>query len=154
MEKLSIYDKMYVESINLDLKSKNKNALLREMFKSMENSPFIKDKEKVFEDLLNRELIGSTGIGNGIAIPHAKTDYVDDIVISIGILKESIEYESIDEEKVNIVFMFLAPTSLSKEYLTILARISRFSQEEKFRKALLSAKTKEEILEYIKQLEK
>lgn len=151
---VSIYENLYLEGINLNLKAKNKNALLKEMFKSMENSSYIIDKEKAFEDLLDRENIGTTGIGNGVAIPHAKTDAVSNIIISIGILRDEVDYETIDGGKVNIVFMFLTPTKLSKEYLILLAKILRFCQADSFRESLINAKSKEEIVEIIKNTER
>ena len=147
----NIYKNIY--KINLDLKSKTKNALLKEMFKEIKDSEYILDKDKVFEDLLDREIIGSTGIGKSVAIPHAKTDFVTKIVMGVGIHKEGIDYESIDEEKVNLVFMFLTPNSMSQEYLTLLARISRFAQDKSFRENLLNASSEEEVKEIIKKME-
>ncbi|WP_314010469.1 PTS sugar transporter subunit IIA [Pseudostreptobacillus hongkongensis] len=147
----NIYKNIY--KINLDLKSKTKNALLKEMFKEIKDSEYILDKDKAFEDLLDREIIGSTGIGKAVAIPHAKTDSVTKIVMGVGIHKEGIDYESIDEEKVNLVFMFLTPNSMSQEYLTLLARISRFAQDKSFRETLLNASSEEEVIEIIKKME-
>lgn len=147
----NIYKNIY--KINLDLKSKTKNALLKEMFKEIKDSEYILDKDKAFEDLLDREIIGSTGIGKSVAIPHAKTDSVTKIVMGVGIHKEGIDYESIDEEKVNLVFMFLTPNNMSQEYLTLLARISRFSQDKSFRENLLNASSEEEVIEIIKKME-
>ncbi|WP_156299866.1 PTS sugar transporter subunit IIA [Streptobacillus canis] len=148
-----IYERIYVDGINLNLQAKNKNALLKEMFKGLENNENILNKEKAFEDLMEREILGTTGIGRGVAIPHAKTDAVKDIVISIGIVKDGIEYDAVDEEKVNTLFMFLSPVELSREYLTILAKISRFCQNEDFRKGLLTVSTKEELIDLIKNME-
>ncbi|WP_073508220.1 PTS sugar transporter subunit IIA [Streptobacillus notomytis] len=148
-----IFEKIYIDGINLNLQAKNKNSLLKEMFKSLENNENILDKEKAFEDLMEREMLGTTGIGRGVAIPHAKTSAVKDIIISVGIFKEGIEYEAIDEEKVNILFMFLSPIELSREYLIILAKISRFCQDDQFRKSVLEVKTKEELIKLIKNME-
>lgn len=147
----NIFENIY--KINLDLKSKNKMALLKEMFKEIEDNENILDKSKAFNDLMDREIIGSTGIGKNIAIPHAKTDAVKGIVIGVGIHKDGIDYESIDEEKVNIVFMFLTPTSMSQEYLTLLARISRFSQDKIFREEIMNAQNDRELLDIIKKME-
>ncbi|NYV27214.1 PTS sugar transporter subunit IIA [Streptobacillus felis] len=148
-----IFEKIYVDGINLNLQAKNKNALLKEMFKGLENNENIINKEKAFEDLLEREVLGTTGIGRGVAIPHAKTDAVKDIIITVGVVKDGIEYEAVDEEKVNTLFMFLSPVELSREYLTILAKISRFCQSENFRKKLLECESKEELIDLIKSME-
>ena len=102
---------------------------------------------------MDREIIGSTGIGKGFAIPHAKTDAVKDIIIGVGILDQAIDYEAIDDKPVNIVFMFLTPISLSQEYLTLLARISRFAQDVNFREKFLNAKNSQEIIDIVKSME-
>ena len=149
----SIHENIKVEEINLKLESKTKSSLLKDMFKLIENNKNILDKEKAFQDLMDREIIGSTGIGKGFAIPHAKTDAVKDIVIGIGVLDSPIDYEAIDEKPINIVFMFLMPTDLSQEYLTILAIISRFAQNESFREKFLGAKEPKEIIDLVKSME-
>lgn len=149
----SIYENIKVEGISLKLESKTKASLLKDMFKLIEDDERIIDKDKAFQDLMDREIIGSTGIGKGFAIPHAKTDAVKDIVIGIGVLDSPIDYEAIDEKPINIVFMFLMPTALSQEYLTILARISRFAQNESFREKFLGAKEPKEIIELVKSME-
>lgn len=149
----NIFKYIYLDGINLDLKSKNKISLLKEMFKGMEDHKDILDKEKLFEALVKREELGSTGIGKGVAIPHAKNENVKNIIISIGVLKEGIDYQSIDGEKVNLVFMFFSPIDLNHEYLTTLAKISRYIKEDEFRNSILNAKSKEEVYEIIKNLE-
>lgn len=123
------------------------------MFKSIETSKNILNKEKALEDLLDREIIGSTGIGLGVAIPHAKTNAVDDIVISLGILKEEIDFETTDNSEVNLIFMFFSPEDKMNDFLTILAKISRYIQNEEFRLSLLNSKTSDEIVEKIKNFE-
>ena len=149
----SIYENIKVEGISLKLESKTKASLLKDMFKLIEDDERIIDKDKAFQDLMDREIIGSTGIGKGFAIPHAKTDAVKDIIIGVGILDQAIDYEAIDDKPVNIVFMFLTPISLSQEYLTLLARISRFAQDVNFREKFLNAKNSKEIIDIVKSME-
>lgn len=152
-ENTTIFNYIYLDGNNLDLVSKNKNSLLKEMFKGMSNHPNIIDKEKLFEDLMKREEFGSTGIGKGVAIPHAKSSFVKDIIISIGIVKEGIEYQSIDGEKVNLIFMFFAPLDWNYKYLKTLAKIARFIKEEEFREKLINAVSSKEIVEIIESFE-
>ena len=96
--------------------------------------------------------MGSTGIGKNVALPHAKTDAVDKMVITVGISRDGIEYDSIDNQPVHIFFMFLCPKSDSNEYLRVLARISRWIREDdNFNQNILKAKTTEEIVELIKK---
>ena len=96
--------------------------------------------------------MGSTGIGKSVALPHAKTDAVDKMVITVGISRDGIEYDSIDNQPVHIFFMFLCPKADSNEYLRVLARISRWIREDdNFNQNILKAKTTEEIVELIKK---
>lgn len=149
----SIFENLYLEGFELNLKSKNKQNLIKDMFKKIENHPSIIDKEGVLQDLMEREALGSTGIGKSVAIPHAKSNNVTDIIITIGVLEEEIEFDSIDGDKVKLIFMFLTPTNLSREYLLILAKISRYIREDNFRNHIINAKSSSEIYEYIKKLE-
>lgn len=144
-----IVDYLKVDTINLNLTSKDKKSVLKELFEGLSNLEEIKDSKKCFEDLIEREKMGSTGIGKEVAVPHAKTSGVKELVMTVGISREGIAYESIDETDAKIFFMFLSPVELSQEYLIILAKISRFIREDSFRESLLNAKTKEEILEIL-----
>ena len=141
------------ETVELDLESKNKNAVIKELFENIKKNGQIKNEELALEDLCTRENMGSTGIGKNVAVPHAKTDAVNELTVTIGISKNGIEYEAIDDENVNIFFMFLCPKDQAQEYLRILARISRLVKEDKFRESLMKAKTKEEIVEIIRKEE-
>lgn len=149
-----IADYICLETINLDLKSKNKNSVIRELYDNIKSAGKIKDEALGYKDVCLREEMGSTGIGKGVALPHAKTKAVDEVVLTLGISKEGVEYGSVDEESVKILFMFLCPEEKTQEYLKVLARISRWIREESFRERLLKAKSKEEIMEIIKNEEK
>lgn len=153
MEK-NVVDYLFKDTINLDLQGKTKNAIIKEMFENIKKSGLVKNEDEALKALLKREDMGSTGIGNGFALPHAKTDAVDEIMITIGISKNMIDYDSIDEEPVNVFFMFLCPINQSHEYLKILARISRIMRLEGFRKNLLKCETVEDLCNYIAEVEK
>ena len=86
-------------------------------------------------------------------MPHAKTKSVDELIVTFGISRDGIEYESLDEDKVNIFFMFLCPENQTQEYLRILARISRLIRETRFVDSLLSAKSNDEIVKIIREEE-
>ncbi len=146
---MQINDYLKLEAVNLELESKDKKSILKELFGKLSKCSEVNDEKKCYEDLMERENLGSTGIGKGVAIPHAKTDGVDKIIMTIGISKNPIYFDSIDDEDVRIFFMFLAPTNLSQEYLVLLAKISRFIREDKFREQLLNASSKEEIKEIL-----
>lgn len=145
---------MSEDLISLDLKSKTKEEVLEELSELMEKSPNIEVGENiVYKALTDREKVGSTGIGKGVAIPHAKTEGAKQLTIAFGISKNKIDFNSMDDVKVNIFFVFASPNKDSQTYLKVLARISRLIREEEFRNGLLNCKTPREVLEYIDQKE-
>ena len=145
-----IADYINEETVNLDLKSKVKNMVIKELYGAIKDLDSKKNKELGLSDIYAREELGSTGIGKGVALPHAKTKAVDELVVTLGISKNGIEYDSLDEENVKIFFMFLCPEEDTQEYLKVLARISRWIKEDRFRESLLKAKTGKEIIDIIK----
>ena len=149
MEDKNIADYIKVEPLTLNLESKNKNAVIRELYNNLKQTNLIKDEEQGLNDIFKREDMGSTGIGKRIALPHAKTKAVDELMITFGISRNGISYNSVDDENVNIFFMFLCPENKTREYLKVLARISRLIREEKFVNDLLKATSNQEILELI-----
>ena len=150
---VKITDYMSEDLITLDLKSKTKEAVLEELSGLMAKSPNIQDKNVIKKALMEREELGSTGIGKGIAIPHAKTDTASKLTIAFGISKEKIDFDSLDNEGVNIFFVFASPMKDSQVYLKVLARISRLIREEEFRNELLACKTPAEVIECINKKE-
>ena len=153
MEAKNIADYIKVDTINLNLESKNKNAVIRELYNNLKKTNLIKDEEQGLNDIFKREDMGSTGIGKRIALPHAKTKAVDELMITFGISKNGISYNSVDDENVNIFFIFLCPENKTQEYLKVLARISRLIREDKFVNDLLKATSNQEILELIRKEE-
>ena len=153
MEAKNIADYIKVDTLNLNLESKNKNAVIRELYNNLKKTNLIKNEEQGLNDIFAREEMGSTGSGKKIALPHAKTKAVDELMITFGISRNGIAYNSIDDENVNIFFMFLCPENKTQEYLKVLARISRLIREDRFVESLLKATTNEEVLEIIRSEE-
>ena len=150
MEIKNVADYIKVDTINLNLESKNKNAVIKELYGNLKKTNLIKDEEQGLNDILAREEMGSTGIGKRIALPHAKTQAVDELIVTFGISRNGIAYNSVDDENVNIFFMFLCPENKSQEYLKVLARISRLIREDRFIDNLLKAESNEQIIEIIR----
>lgn len=138
-----------LENINLDLKAKTKDELFDEMACLLNENGYIKNVKKFKKDLYKRESEGNTGIGFNVGIPHAKSKYVKQCCIGIGISKEGIEYDSIDGEKVHLVFMLAIEGHEADLHLQALAALSRKLIHEEFREKLLKANSKEEILQLI-----
>ncbi|HID55686.1 TPA: PTS sugar transporter subunit IIA, partial [Candidatus Poribacteria bacterium] len=117
--------KSLVELISPDrivtLKSKTKEEALRELVEVISRSPRVRDKEELLKAILDREKIMSTGIGLGIAVPHAKLDSISDFVIAMGISKEGIEFNALDDKPVYIIVMIAGPNQQTM-YLRTLAK--------------------------------
>lgn len=146
---VKITDYMSEELILLDLKAKNKDEALKELSALIGKSKKIEKKDIIYKALLERENLGSTGIGKEVAIPHAKTDAAESLTIAFGISKEGVDFKSLDQEKVKIFFVFASPFKDSQIYLKVLARISRLIRDENFREKLLNCENAKEILECI-----
>ena len=151
METKNVADYIKVDTINLNLESKTKNTVIRELYNNLKKTNLIKDEELGLNDIFAREEMGSTGIGKKIALPHAKA--VDELIATFGISRNGIDYESLDNENVNIFFMFLCPEEKTQEYLKVLARISRLIRDDKFIDKLLKAESNGEIIEIIRDAE-
>ncbi|MGL4999999.1 MAG: PTS sugar transporter subunit IIA [Cetobacterium sp.] len=143
---VKITDYMSEELILLNLKAKNKDEVLKELSALIVKSEKIEKKDFIYKALLEREILGSTGIGKGVAIPHAKTDAAQSLTIAFGISREGVDFKSLDQEKVKIFFVFASPFRDSQIYLKVLARISRLIREENFREKLLNCQNTREIL--------
>ncbi len=109
--------------------------------------------DNVKQCVLDREKLVSTGVGKGFAIPHGKTDDIKDIVAAFAVLKNPIEFDSIDLEPVKYIFLVIGKESLLNAHIKLLSRISRIMNKEEFRERLDEAKNPEEIMEMFKQEE-
>ncbi len=135
------------DTVIADLKATDKKSAIREMVDRLHEKNLIKDKEKVEQSLLEREKLGSTGIGGHVAIPHAKCDDINGMMAMFGKSAGGIEFNSLDDKKVHYVFLILAPQSEAGNHLKLLARISRLVKTDGFTSRLKEMNTPAEILE-------
>ena len=120
---------------------------------SLEVGATIADKDKVLEAVLEREKIMSTGIGDGIAIPHGKSDAVSQLSAALGIHKRGVDFEALDGEPAFVFFLLVSPANVSGPHIKALARISRMLKNDTFKKRLIEAESAEEILGIIREEE-
>jgi len=111
------------------------------------------DIERMRTAIFDREKIMSTGVGSGFAIPHGKTDAVDDIVAAFAVTAQPIDYQSLDDQPVRLVFLLVGRDNMVGPHIKLLSRISRLMNKEDFRKRLLEAETPQEIIEIFQQEE-
>ncbi len=139
------------DCIIINLKSRDKEGSLKELINLLEKNGYIKDSKQILETVMDREKLGSTGIGQGIAIPHAKTDQINDIICALGISKSGVDFDSLDGDPVYIIFLVLAPTKSIGQHLKTLAKIARLLKDKVFRTSLRNCKTPAEALKIIKE---
>jgi fructose-specific phosphotransferase system IIA component len=150
---MKISDILTEDLVVAGLKGKSKDGIIGAMIDIVSHSPKVLDKEKVRTAIFEREQIMSTGVGNGFAIPHGKTDAVSDIVAAFAVTEEEIDYDSLDEKPVRLVFLLVGKDNLVGPHIKLLSRISRLMNKEEFRKQLLTLETPKEILDLFRQEE-
>ena len=129
----------------------NKEAVIRELTQLLVTAGAIKEKDvnRLVQTLLKRESLGSTGIGQGVAIPHGKCDAVTKLVAAFGISKHGVNFDSLDGEPVNLFFLLVAPEDSAGPHLKALARISRLLKDKHFRDSLRNAKDERTVSKII-----
>jgi fructose-specific phosphotransferase system IIA component len=130
-----------------------KDDIINAMVDIVGLSSKVLNKEKVRAAIFDREKIMSTGVGNGFAIPHGKTDAVSEIVAAFAVTAEPINYQSLDEKPVRLVFLLVGRENLVGPHIKLLSRISRLMNKEEFRNKLLGLQTSRDVIEAFKQEE-
>ena len=135
-----------VETISLELKGSTKDEILSEMVGLLVASGHIRDREAVLKAVVDREKRMSTGMQNGIAIPHGKTDSVDCLVAALGIKRAGVDFGALDGQPSNIFVMTVSPDSRTGPHIQFLAEISRPLNDASVRAKLLAATSPDEVL--------
>lgn len=135
-------------SIIADLKASDKKQAIDELAAIVSETTKASAKD-IATVLMEREQLGSTGIGGGIAIPHGKLDLVGSIVVGFGLSREGVEYDSLDNKPVHIFFLLLTPENSTGGHLKVLAQISKLLKMDQFKKGLLAAKSVDDIYDII-----
>ncbi len=150
---MRISDILTEDLVVTGLRGDTKDDILDAMIGLVAASPRVLDREKVRTAIFEREKIMSTGVGNGFAIPHGKTDAVSDIVAAFAVTAVPIDYDSLDEKPVRLVFLLVGKENLVGPHIKLLSRISRLMNKEEFRTRLLESRNPREILEHFRQEE-
>lgn len=150
---MKIRDLLAVESIDLNGKVTGKNETLDAMVALMAKSGKINDVEKYRKGVYAREEEGTTGIGEGIAIPHCKSDAVSRPGLAAMVIKDGVDFDALDGEKVSLIFLIAAPNTEDNVHLDVLSKLSVLLMDENFTSGLRNAKTVEEFLSVIDRAE-
>lgn len=151
---MKISDILSLECISLNVKITEKNELLDYLVELASKSKNINDIELTRKAVFEREDVMSTGVGKGIAIPHAKTESISQTVASLVTLDEGIEYKSLDKRDVNIAFLLLSEPNNIGNHLRLLSQISRLLNNESLRDRILNSNNETEVFDIIKLFER
>lgn len=141
------------ERINLNLKAKSKEEAIKNLSEVFKTGVEVTNFDRLLADVFERENLGTTAIGLGLALPHARTQAVNSFVIAIGKVNEGVDFNSLDGEPVKLVFLMGTPKEEVQGYLKILAHLTRLLKKESFRTSLMEAKSAQEVIEIFKKEE-
>lgn len=141
------------QAIRAELAADDKESVIREMVQALLDAGKIEagEKESIVRAILNREELGSTGIGRGVAVPHTKHPSVDQLVGTVAVSHEGVDFDSLDGEKVYLFFLLVSPLDRPGDHLRALENISRQLRDDTFCRFLKQAKTPEDIRQLLEE---
>ncbi|MDR4509667.1 MAG: PTS sugar transporter subunit IIA [Candidatus Brocadiaceae bacterium] len=151
---MKLSDVLTKERIIIDISGADKYDILEKMVNVAKSSHKVINETDLLSKVIERENIKTTGIGGGIGIPHAQTRGVTDIIACLGISKQGIDFKSIDEKPVHLVFLIATQERTNGVYLGLLSRIARLFIDESFKQRIIKSTTPEETMDLILEKEK
>lgn len=150
---MKLADFVISEAIQPDLSAGTKEQAIRDMVASLKNCGVIPvdEEDSIVAAILKREELGSTGIGNGVAVPHTKHPSVDRLIATVALSREGVDFASLDGESVHIFFLLVSPPDRPGDHLRGLENISRHLRNPNFCSFLKQAKTSKEIIDLLKE---
>ena len=139
--------------ISFGLNASNKKDVIEELVDLAASSHMIKDRDQLLRDVMEREELVTTGVGHGVAFPHAKTTSAKGIVICFGRSKEGVEFDAMDRKPVNLFFLIAAPEDAIGAHLNVMSRLSYLMKLEKNREKLVAAPSPGDVLALIDNIE-
>ncbi len=150
---MKLVDVLKPEYIKIPLTQSTKTEVLKELLAVLVEHKVISDPEGVLSAILDREKIMTTGVGNGVAIPHCKTKYAVDFAIAMGVHPEGVDFQSLDNKPAQIIFMLIGPEDQPGTHIRLLSRISRIISREDVRQKILEAQTADQVYQILHQEE-
>jgi fructose-specific phosphotransferase system IIA component len=150
---MKISDFLSKKAVVTDLKSTKKEDILRELVDALVSAGEIekRHRNKLIDALMAREILGSTAIGQGVGIPHAKSDCVKKLIAAFGLSRKGVNFDSLDGEPVYIFFLLLAPADSAGPHLKALARVSRLLKDKYFRDSLRQCQDDKSVIRIVTQ---
>ena len=143
MKRLS--EVLSLDCVKVPLSGINREEVIRELIEILATKSVFDNKEEIYKSILERERIMTTGVGNNIAIPHCKNDSCKDFRLALGVTDEDIEFQSVDQKPVNIIFLLVGPNTSAGTHIKLLSRITRLLSQNDVREKLKSLKSAEEV---------
>lgn len=150
---MRLLDYLDPECVCVGLESRDKTSTLNRMVDMVIKRGLVRDRGQLLESLHNREGVVSTGIGNGIAIPHADLPEIESPRLALGIFPHGVDFDALDEEPAYVVFLLLGTPRTPGLHMKILARIARLSKDSEFSSGLRSSRTPEDVLAFLEKIE-
>jgi len=140
-----------VNCIKVSMQANHKNQVITELIDLLDQNHKIKDREIVLKAVFEREAIRSTGVGQGFALPHAKTSAVDSLIMALGKTQTPVDFDSIDGQPVTMIVLLLSPSDQTGPHIQAIARISRLMTDRKLREKLWKSNSPQELFQLITQ---
>jgi len=151
---MRLVDCLRKEAICMELPAQKRDDALRAMIEQLAEGGLLPSGlvEPVFEAVLARERLGSTAIGRGVAVPHARLEELDGIVVGFGYSSAGVEFRALDGEPVHEIFLVIASKDGAAEYLSVMEQVTRLVQNDDFRRFVAGARTAEEVMDLIVEM--
>lgn len=146
---MKLKDILTEDRIKIPLQNTKKDKIIEEMVDLIDNSKKLHNKSQILKAVLDREAVMSTGVGDEVAIPHGKADGVEDIFAALGVTKEPVDFNSLDDKPVRLIWLLVGPQDKTGPHLKALSRISRLMHKKDFRERLIKAQSPKEMIEAI-----
>ena len=150
---MQLVDVLKENLVFLNFEAEDKEKAIEKFIATLSETGAIEEPEVLKEALFEREKLGTTGVGGGIAMPHARSSSIKELTVAFFRSNDGIDFNAIDGKPVDLIFMLLAPISSGGPYLKLLAKISRLLRSDDFRDALLKADAPAKVMEIIQEYE-
>lgn len=147
---MKLSELMNAELVEMELTAGSIEDILRQLVSRMSSAGFISNSDDALQRLVEREQVMSTGIGDGIAIPHARTPEVRSTVVAVGRSSQGVDFGAMDDKPVEVMFLILGPPDSSAEHVKVLARIARLVKQTAFHDAVVQAASPEQVVEAVR----
>ncbi len=148
---MKLLDILSDDQVILPLRNHEKEKIIEEMVDHLYRKKKIKNRTKILKAILDREQVMSTGVGDGVALPHGKAEGVSEVLVALGIANREVNFHSIDNKPVRFIFMLIGPPDKAGPHLKALGRISGLMRQREFRERLMQATTVPEVMQVIRE---